>query len=140
LPDLRFSVRAVCNCGSRFSHLAGAKKICRKGTRDKYFRQTGELGSNKRHPESVTKSRGSFDRGQAMPGTRRPGIATYLTKGIAFLYLLDQRTSWWKPMFDAVSLPDLTDGLSRSRMTDVRKDRLSDRDLQRASYRDSISS
>jgi urease accessory protein len=54
------------------------------------------------------------------PAPAGPGIATCLSTG------------WWKPMFDAMSPPDLTDELSLSRTQDVNKDRPSDRDLQRA--------
>jgi urease accessory protein len=43
-----------------------------------------------------------------------------------------QRTSWWKPMFDAMLPPDLTDELSLCPTPDMSTDRPSDRDLQRA--------
>jgi urease accessory protein len=43
-----------------------------------------------------------------------------------------QRTSWWNPMLDAMSPPDLIDELNRFRTPDVGAGRLSDRDLQRA--------
>jgi len=41
--------------------------------RDKYFRKTTELWSSKSNPESVTKSHGLFNRGQAMLGASRAG-------------------------------------------------------------------
>jgi len=41
--------------------------------RDKYFRKTTELWSSKSNPESIAKSRGLFNRGQAMLGASRAG-------------------------------------------------------------------
>jgi urease accessory protein len=67
-----------------------------------------------------------------MPGTRGPGIASYRTQRNVLLCFHAQPASWWKPMFDAMSPPDLTDELSLSRTSDVSRDRPSDRDLQRA--------
>ncbi len=63
------------------SHLASREENLPQRTRCRYFRETIELGSSKRHPESVTKSRGQFDRGEAMPSTSGLGIATYLLTG-----------------------------------------------------------
>jgi len=67
-----------------------------------------------------------------MPGTNRPGIVTYLTKRNVLLCFHAQRTSWWKPMFDAMSPLDLSDELSLPRTSDESEDRPSNRDLQRA--------
>jgi len=64
----------------QFSRLASREENLPQLTRCRYFRETIELGSSKRHPESVSKSRWQLDRGQAMPGTSGPGIATYLSK------------------------------------------------------------
>src|SRR6267143_373837 len=108
-----------------------ARKTCSNGA-PQVLPQNAELGSSNRHPESVIQSRGPFDRGQAMPGTNRPAIVTYLTKRNVLLCFHAQRTSWWKPMFDAMLPPDLTDELSLPRTSDLSKDRPSDRDLQRA--------
>jgi hypothetical protein len=62
----------------QFSHLVLREENLAHGSRDGYFRITIELGRSKSNPEKVTKSREPFDRGQAMPGTSEPGIATYL--------------------------------------------------------------
>ena len=51
----------------QFSHLASREENLPQRTRCRCFRETIELGSSKRHPESVTNSRGQLDRGQAMP-------------------------------------------------------------------------
>jgi hypothetical protein len=40
---------------------------------DKYLRKTSELWSSKSNPESVTKTRRPFNRGQAMLGASRAG-------------------------------------------------------------------
>jgi urease accessory protein len=101
-------------------------------TRDGYFRETADLCSRRRHPKSGRWSRAQFHRGQAMLGTSRPGIATYLTERNVLLCSLAQPTSWWKPMLDAMSPPDLINELNGSRTADVRAGRPSDRDLQRA--------
>ena len=66
---------------TQFSHLAFREENLPQRARDKYFRRTTELGSSKRNPESGHKSLRQFDRGQAMPGTDRPSIATYLSTG-----------------------------------------------------------
>jgi urease accessory protein len=67
-----------------------------------------------------------------MPGTSGPGIATYLTKrNVSFCFHV-QWISWWKLMFDAMSTHELTDDLNPSPASDVRTDRPSDKDLQRA--------
>ena len=55
-----------------------------------------------------------------MSCSSQPGIATYIS------------TSWWTPMFDAMSAPDLTGELSFSQTPDVSRNPPSDRDLQRA--------
>ena len=116
----------------QFSHLALREETCRNGrTTSTSAKQTG-LWSSESNPQSVTRRRGPFDRGEAMPGTSGPGIATYLSKKNVLLCRSRQRTSWWKPMFDAMSPPDLTDELSLPRTSDVSEDRPSDRDLQRA--------
>ncbi len=115
----------------QFSHPAPRKHLPQR-TRDKYLRKTAEWWSSKRHPESVTKSRGPFDRGQAMPGTSGPGIATYLTNSNVVSCFHSQPTSWWKPTFDAMLPPDVTDERSDSRTSDVGTGCPSDGDLQRA--------
>jgi hypothetical protein len=65
----------------QFSHLALREENLAHGSRDRDVRRTTEFGRSKRNPESVTKSRKPFDRGQAMPVIDGPGIATYLSTG-----------------------------------------------------------
>jgi urease accessory protein len=116
----------------QFTHLALREEICRNGrTTSTSAKQTG-LWSSKSNPHSVTRRRGPFARGQAMPGNRGPGIATIYQRKMYYCVVRAQRTSWWKPMFDAMSPHDLTDQLSLPRTSDVSEDRPSDRDLQRA--------
>lgn len=73
-----------------------------------------------------------FNRGQAMLSTNGRRIATHLTKKIVLLCFHDLGAHWCKPMFDAMSPPNLTDELSLSPTLEVGTGRPSDRDLQRA--------
>jgi urease accessory protein len=114
------------------SHLASREENLPQRTRCRYFRETIELGSSKRHPESVTKSRGQFDRGQAMPGTSRRASPYIDQRKMHYCVVRAQRTSWCKRMFNAMSARDVTDELSFSHPPDMSKNLPSDRDLQRA--------
>jgi urease accessory protein len=116
----------------QFSHVASREENLPQRTRCRYFRETIELGSSKRHPESVTNSRGQLDRGQAMPCSSGGASPHIYQRKMYYCVVRAQRTSWCKPMFDAMSPPDVTDELSLSRTPDVSKERPSDRDLQRA--------
>jgi urease accessory protein len=116
----------------QFSHLASREENLPQRTRCRCFRETIELGSSKRHPESVAKSRGQLDRGQAMPGSSGRASPHIYQSKIYYCVVRAQRTSWCKPMFDAMSAADLADELSLPCAPDVSKDRPSDRDLQRA--------
>jgi urease accessory protein len=116
----------------QFSHLALREETCRNGrTTSTSAEQTG-LWSSKNNPQSVTRRRGPFARGQAIPGTRGPGIATIYERKMYYCVVRAHRTSWRKPMFYAMSPHDLTDQLSLPRTSDVSEDRPTDRDLQRA--------
>ena len=116
----------------QFSHVASREENLPQRTRCRYFRETIELGSSKRHPESVAKSRGQLDRGQAMPCSSGGASPHIYQRKMYYCVVRAQRTSWCKPMFDAMSPSDVTDELSLSRTPDVSKERPSDRDLQRA--------
>jgi urease accessory protein len=96
------------------------------------LRKSTDLDHDKSTTEGGRSSRGQFDRGQTMLGTSGPGIATYLTKRNVLLCFHVQWTSWRKPMFDAMSPPEVHDNLSPSPASDVSMDRPSDKDLQRA--------
>jgi urease accessory protein len=116
----------------QFSHLASREENLPQRTRCRHLRKSTHLDHDKSTTERNRRSRGEFDRGQAMLGTSGPGIATYLTQRNVLLCFHAQPTSWWKPMFDAISPPDLIDELSFSHTPDVSKNLPSDRDLQRA--------
>ena len=78
----------------QFSRLAFREENLSQRTRDRYFRKTAELWSSKRHTKSGRRSRAQFDRGQAMPGTRGPGIATIYQRKMYYCVVRAQRTGW----------------------------------------------
>ncbi len=78
-----------------------------------------------RNSESVCTGRQELNHGKAVLGACVPSTATCLTWAILL-------TSWWNPMFDATSLPDLIDDLSPVGSPEVREGNPSDKDLQRA--------
>src|SRR4026208_2352887 len=68
-------------------------------------------------------------RNTAWPG----GNLFQRTRGSYFpRFLPDEPTRWWKPMFDTISLSDLTDDLCPLGSPEVRGGNPSDKDLQRA--------
>jgi urease accessory protein len=116
----------------QFSRLASREENLPQLTRCRYFRETIELGSSKRHPESVSKSRRQLDRGQAMSGSSGRASPYIYQRKMYYCVVRAQRTNWCTPMFDAMSPPGLTDELGLSPMPEVGTGRPSDKDLQRA--------
>src|SRR6201997_1597092 len=116
----------------QFSHLARLEETCRKGRASSTFAKRLNCGAVSAIQRALPSAAGRLTADRRCPAPAGRASPHIYQRKMYYCAVCAQRTSWRRPMFDAMSAPDLTDEFSLPLTPDVSKDRPSDRDLQRA--------
>ena len=116
----------------QFSRLALREENLLQRTRDRYFRKRLNCGAVSAIQRAAAGAARSLTADRRCPAPADRASPHIYQRKMYYCVVRAQRTSWWKPMFDAITAPDLTDDLSLSHTSDASKSPPSDRDLQRA--------